>query len=73
MIYADIFLRLVVYVTHYLLTCCTESERSAEYGKTYALCFLITSPCTQLSSGYSCIHEFYNKINIYTHFSNHIL
>lgn len=30
----NIFLHLVVYVIHYLLTCCTESERSAEYGKT---------------------------------------
>lgn len=36
MIFANMFLHLVVYVIHYLLTCCTESERSAEYGKTYA-------------------------------------
>lgn len=41
--FANIFLHLVVYVIHYLLTCCTESERSAEYGKTYAWCSLITS------------------------------
>lgn len=42
----DRLLYLVVYVTHYLLTCCTESERSAEYGKSYTWYSLTTLTCT---------------------------
>lgn len=57
----DIFLYRVVYVTHYLLTCCTESERSAEYGKTYVWCFLtIEIVLDYLSIVYALAH---NEIN----------
>lgn len=64
MIFANMFLHLVVYVIHYLLTCCTESERSAEYGKTYAWCILITSTMHSFSLDYPCTYAFHNKNNI---------
>jgi len=63
MIFANMFLHLVVYVIHYLLTCCTESERSAEYGKTYAWCTLITSTMHLINLDYPCTYVFHDKNN----------